>query len=136
MGMKRTTAACIAVLMAAWPSIAGARAATPQAARTPSDDVLRTRVQVVLQAASDIGPFNLSVAVSEGVVTLSGRVPAEGLRGASYPIAVLKQNAGAIARTVPGVKNVRFALEIEPPAARGTDRSTGPARGRGRGGPG
>jgi site-specific recombinase XerD len=37
------------------------------------------------------------------------------MRGAAYPGAFLQQNAGAIVRAIPGVKDVRFAVQIEPP---------------------
>ncbi|MDP6580797.1 MAG: BON domain-containing protein [Vicinamibacterales bacterium] len=56
----------------------------------------------------------ITVAVTDGVVTLSGTVPSDGQRGVPYPGATVQQSIGAVVRAVPGVEEVQFSLQIEP----------------------
>jgi molybdate transport system substrate-binding protein len=102
-----------------WTSLIGCvvtfsiQAAMPQDAQARSDEAVKTRVEAALKGNSDLGGAEIAVAVDQGIVTLSGRVSSERLRGGTYPGADLKQNLGAIVRMVPGVKDVRFSLEMD-----------------------
>jgi osmotically-inducible protein OsmY len=89
------------------------------AQRRPSDEALKARVQAALVNASDVPGRDITVDVKAGVVNLTGRVPSDGMRGSAYPGAFLQQSVGAIVRAIPGVKDVRFSVQIEPlrPAA-------------------
>ena len=79
-----------------------------------SDEVLRARVQAALVNAADVPGQEITVEVSDGVVTLTGQVSSDGQRGVPYPSATVQQSIGAVVRAVPGVQEVRFSLEIDP----------------------
>ncbi|HJN43527.1 MAG: BON domain-containing protein [Vicinamibacterales bacterium] len=83
-------------------------------AQRPSDDVLKTRVEAALANAEDVPGEEITVEVTDGVVTLSGKVPSDGQRGVPYPGATVQQSIGAVVRAVPGVEEVRFSIQIEP----------------------
>ncbi len=71
----------------------------------PADDAtLRARVEAALDSATDVDSDRIHVEADEGVVTLTGQV-ASGTE---------QQSVGAIVRAVPGVKKVRFSLDIAP----------------------
>ncbi len=57
-------------------------------------------------AAMDLPGREISVAVTSGVVHLTGAV------GSTLEL----QNLGAVVRAVPGVLDVRFAVRVQPPA--------------------
>ena len=80
----------------------------------PSDEVLRARVQAALENAADVPGREITVEVADGVVTLTGQVSSDALRGVPYPSATVQQSIGAVVRAVPGVKEVRFSIQIEP----------------------
>lgn len=108
--MKKTAGRLSLALIAAF-----AATFVAYAQRKPSDEALKARVQAALVSASDVPGREITVEVSGGVVTLAGRVSSDQMRGAAYPGAFLQQSVGAIVRAVPGVKDVRFSVQIEPP---------------------
>ena len=90
-----------------------------RATEQPSDEVLRARVKAALVNAADVPGRAITVEVSDGVVTLTGQVSSAGQRGVPYPSATVQQSIGALVRAVPGVREVRFSIQIEPvPPAR------------------
>jgi osmotically-inducible protein OsmY len=93
---------------------AAAGGCASEEAQRPSDEVLKTRVEAALANAEDVPGEEITVAVTDGVVTLSGTVPSDGQRGVPYPGATVQQSIGAVVRAVPGVEEVQFSLQIEP----------------------
>ena len=113
-----------AIWLALAPSTIAARAAGTQAGRAPAqtakppaDAVLKTRVESALAAAADLRGRTLTADAKAGFVTVTGKVATTSEL----------QTVGAVVRAVPGVKDVRFAVQVEPPPAAG--------RGAGRGAP-
>ena len=127
--MKFTAAGWLSLLLSVAALANGDLRASQRAQSVPStarsaDAVVKARVQAALASASDVPGREMSVEVSGGVVSLTGKVatPSE------------QQSTGAIVRAVPGVKDVRFSLRIEPPpSAPPAGRGAAPA-GRGRAG--
>lgn len=113
-------------------AVTGADVRAPQAAERPAttqrtaDDAIKARVQSALLSASDVPGRDLAVDVKSGVVMLSGKV-ASGTE---------QQSVGAIVRAVPGVKEVRFSLRIEPPVQPAGRGAAPGGRGAGPGGRG
>ena len=104
------SALCLAFAGAAVPPPAVAAHAQPaqaRAARPPSDEVLKTRVESALRAAGDIPGKAIAVVASRGVVHLSGTVANT----------TELQSLGAVVRAVPAVRDVRFSVKVQPPAA-------------------
>ena len=84
----------------------------------PPDDVLQERVEAAIARASDVPADSISVAVSDGVVTLTGSVVCEECGGRRTPggFGTVQQSLGAIVRAIPGVQSVEFDLQYQPPA--------------------
>lgn len=104
----------VALVLGLGPGTVRARSlAAQEAVRAPSqtaaDKALQTRVQAVLSNAADLRGRGIVAEVRGGVVTLTGKVATH------FEL----QGLGAVVRAVPGVKTVRFAVQIEapPPAA-------------------
>ena len=76
---------------------------------SPLDQITAGNVRALQQAWS----FHLKPA------GYTGRLPSDAMRGSAYPAAFLQQSVGAIVRSIPGVKDIRFSIQIEPlqPAA-------------------
>ena len=87
-----------------------------EAAQNVPDDVLKERVEAVLEQASDVPADAITVEVSNGVVTLTGSVVCEGCGGSFTPpgFGTVQQSLGAVVRAIPGVGSVEFELEYEP----------------------
>jgi hypothetical protein len=109
----------------------GVFAAEPQGARRSSDEALKARVHAALMSAKDVPGREITVDAAGGVVTLKGQLSSDSMRGVAYPSAILQQSIGAVVRAVPGVKDVRFSLQVEPapPAAPAGSPATPPGRG-------
>lgn len=107
-------------------ALAIVRAGQPPAGRLPADEILKARVVAALAAASDIPARDIAVEVKAGVVSLKGRVSANSMRGVTYPTAMMQQSIGAVVRAVPGVKEVRFSIQIDPAGPAGPTGSAGP----------
>ena len=105
-------------------ALAIVQAGQQQAVRAPADDVLKARVAAALAAASDVPGRDIAVDVKSGVVILKGRVSANSMRGVTYPTAMMQQSIGAVVRAVPGVKEVRFEIQVDP------GKPAGPAQSR------
>lgn len=134
--MKKSGAPLYLALIASAVVTLGIYAAEPQGARKSSDEALKTRVQAALMSASDVPGREITVDVAGGVVTLKGQLSSDSMRGVAYPTAILQQSVGAVVRAVPGVKDVRFLLQIEagqtaaPAGSPATPRGGSPAVGR------
>ena len=81
------------------------RAAPGAQSRPVSDEELKSRVSSALASSSTAAAKAIAVEVKGGVVTLSGKV------ADSYEL----QDLGALVRSVPGVRTVRFSVQIQPP---------------------
>jgi hypothetical protein len=114
MKKERSFALCATLILGSVMSFA-IEAAVSQDAKVQSDEVVKTRVETVLKSDSDLGGTEIAVAVNRGIVTLSGSVSSDRLRDEIDPSSALKQNMAAIVRLVPGVKDVRFSLEVSKP---------------------
>jgi hypothetical protein len=88
----------------------GTAAQTPAQAR--ADSVLAVRVVAAIEAASDLPADSISVAVSGGVVTLTGSVVCADCGGSRTPSGsgTVQQSLGAVVRALPGVEQVLFEL--------------------------
>jgi hypothetical protein len=93
-----------------------AAVAAPLAAQPYPDDVLRTRVEAVIAAATDLPADSIAVEVEGGYVTLTGSVLCEGCGGNATPggAGTVQQSLGAVVLAVPGVLAVRFRLRYRP----------------------
>ena len=99
---------CLALLCCAGVAAgaSGCAVRQPGAAMGQVDDLdglLAARVQAALAGAADVESAAITVEARRGVVTLTGRV-ASGTE---------QQSVGAIVRAIPGVSDVRFALQID-----------------------
>jgi len=91
------------VLAAALLSLsAGPVGAQPKPPATPEDGAVATEIERRLSADQDVNAQNVTIYVRNGVVTLTGRVPAEDA----------KREAERIAGDVPGVGKVRNDLAV------------------------
>jgi hyperosmotically inducible protein len=81
--------------------IAGCGAAT---SGTKDDATIATRVKIALLNDPRVGPLRLDAHTSQGVVTLSGSVKSQ----------AEADTAIAVARKVPGARDVKSALTIVP----------------------
>ena len=100
---------CLGVALNA-VAMAGPSACAAREIQSTSDDaVVKARVEAALNGASDLNAVDVTVDVSRGVVTLTGRV-ASGTE---------QQSLGAIVRAIPGVREVSFSLSIGPAASGG-----------------
>jgi osmotically-inducible protein OsmY len=102
----------VALVLGLGPVTVRARLLTAQEAvssrapsQTAADKALQTRVQAVLSNAADLRGRGIVAEVRGGVVTLTGKVATH------FEL----QGLGAVVRAVPGVKTVRFAVQIEAP---------------------
>ena len=94
----RATALSRAAILAL---IASALVSPRASAQATADDMLKARVEAALAAASDLPADSISVQVQGGVVTLEGTTALD--------------RAVEVARTVPGVRDVRTQqVEIPP----------------------
>ena len=84
----------------------------------PPDDVLQERVEAAIARASDVPADSITVAVSAGVVTLTGSVVCEECGGRRTPpgFGTVQQSLGAVVRAIPGVRSVEFDLRYQRPA--------------------
>ena len=75
------------------------------------DTGIKAQVELALENASDLPP-GFTVAVSEGVVLISGSVVCEDCGGMRTPgnIGTVQQSLGGVVRAVPGVMRVDFDL--------------------------
>ena len=88
-------------------------------AQSASDDVIKQRVEAALASASDLPADSITVAVRNGVVTLTGSVVCDECGGRRTPggYGTVQQSLGAVVRAIPGVERVEFRLAYAPPAA-------------------
>ena len=79
------------------------------------DANIKAQVESALTNASDI-PQSFAVAVTEGVVLISGSVVCEDCGGMRTPgnIGTIQQSLGGVVRAVPGVMRVDFDLSYGP----------------------
>ena len=99
-------------------------ASAPASAATtkpPADALLKTRVESALAGAADLRGRTLTADAKAGTVVVTGKVATTSEL----------QTVGAVVRAVPGVKDVRFAVQVEPPPAAGRGGARGAAPGRG-----
>jgi|SRR6185436_16957081 len=75
-----------------------------KAAEVTSDAAITAAVKVKLAADPDISAVKIDVDTADGVVTLNGRVASPGL----------VDKAVEIAKTVPGVKDAKANLSVQP----------------------
>lgn len=89
-------------------------ACQPDVSSTVSgDEALQQRIASILAHSTDL-PETLSVAVVDGIVTISGSLDCEECGGNATPgtTATIQQSLGAVVRAVPGVTRVDFALNV------------------------
>ncbi len=112
--VRRTAFACGLLLLA------GCGAENPSEPPAESDERLASRVEAALAATSDL-PLELSVAVADGIVTISGDLACDECGGNRTPgtTGTVQQSLGVVVRAVPGVDEVRFQLDYDPPGAEG-----------------
>ena len=109
--------------MLAWGLMlsASAFAVVPRGAsaqdRPAADSVLVVRVEAAIAGASDLRADSLTVAVTDGVVTITGSVLCDDCGGTRTPngTGTVQQSLGAVVRAVPGVERVRFDLVYRRP---------------------
>lgn len=84
---------------------------------TPADSLIAARVEAALDAAADLRADSLSVAVTRGVVLITGSVVCDECGGTRTPggTGTVQQSLGAVVRAVPGVEQVRFDLVYRRP---------------------
>ena len=77
-----------------------------------NDDQLQTQVEAAIANASDL-PTGITVAVNNGVVSISGSVACEDCGGTRTPgnVGTIQQSLGAVVRAIPGVTRVDFDLD-------------------------
>jgi osmotically-inducible protein OsmY len=126
--MFRRLVPIAAIWLALVPSATAARAAGNQAGRAPAqtakppaDAVLKARAESALAAAADLRGRTLMADARAGTVTVTGKVATTSEL----------QTVGAVVRAVPGVKEVRFSVQVEPPPAAGRGAGRGVPDGRG-----
>lgn len=100
--------------------VAVGAAVSPQLAsgqQSTADSLLAARVEAVIEAASDLPADSISVAVSGGVVTLTGSVVCPDCGGTRTPsgTGTVQQSLGAVVRALPGVEQVLFELVYRRP---------------------
>ncbi len=112
---KRASTFQVVVVVCAF-AIANLAVPTSAAAQGPADLALKARIEAVLVSASDIPADSITVAVSEGVVTLSGSVVCAECGGRRTPngSGTVQQSLGAVVRAIPGVERVEFKLRYRP----------------------
>ena len=90
--------------------------AAPISAQATPDVALRARIEAALAGAADLPADSLTVAVRDGIVTLTGSVLCDACGGNATPggAGTVQQSLGAVVRAVPGVTSVRFALRYRP----------------------
>ncbi len=112
---KRTSTIQLATAICA-VAVASLGVPATAAAQSPEDEVLKVRIVAALQSATDVPADSITVAVSDGVVTLTGSVVCQECGGRRTPngFGTVQQSLGAIVRAVPGVESVKFKLEYEP----------------------
>ena len=112
---KRTSALRLATVICALV-VANLGAPESAAAQSPADLALKVRIETALVAASDVPADSITVAVSQGVVTLTGSVVCQECGGRRTPggSGTTQQSLGAVVRAIPGVASVEFKLEYQP----------------------
>lgn len=100
--MLRRNVALLAVLALLLPLALAACGKT--VGETIDDATITTRVKTALLNDPDVGGMRMDVDTTQGVVTLSGVAKSRGE----------EDKAVAIARRIPGVKDVRSTLVIDP----------------------
>ena len=87
------------------------------AAQSSADLALKARVEAVIKSAADLPADSITVAVSDGVVTLTGSVVCQECGGRRTPggSGTVQQSLGAVVRAIPGVMSVAFKLRYQPP---------------------
>ena len=112
---KRRSALQLATVICALV-VANLGAPESASAQSPADLALKVRIEAVLVAASDVPADSITVAVSQGVVTLTGSVVCQECGGRRTPggSGTVQQNLGAVVRAIPGVASVKFKLEYQP----------------------
>ena len=112
---KRTFALQLATLICV-VAVASLGAPEAAAAQSPADSALKVRIEAALVAASDVPADSITVAVSQGVVTLTGSVVCQECGGRRTPggSGTTQQSLGAVVRAIPGVASVEFKLEYQP----------------------
>jgi osmotically-inducible protein OsmY len=110
--MRRTFLAVVV-----WLALGAAPALGQRAPQARADSVIAARVEAAIEAASDLRADSLSVAVSEGVITITGSVVCDDCGGTRTPggTGTVQQSLGAVVRAVPGVERVRFDLVYRRP---------------------
>ena len=105
-------AAALGLVLA--PVAASAQARAPQ---SRADSLVSARVEAAIAAAADLRADSLSVAVSGGVVTVTGSVVCADCGGTRTPggTGTVQQSLGSVVRAVPGVEQVRFDLVYRRP---------------------
>ncbi len=123
-GRRKASRGHLAV--AIWFAAAAFGTSGSLAAQSASDDVVKRRVEVALESASDLPADSITVEVRNGVVTLTGSVVCDECGGRRTPggFGTVQQSLGAVVRAIPGVESVEFRLEYAP--------RTGPPGGAGR----
>ncbi len=112
---KRTSTFQLAVAICA-VAVANLGVTASAAAQSPADLALKVRVEAALASASDVPADSITVAVSDGVVTLSGSVVCEECGGRRTPggFGTVQQSLGAVVRAIPGVVRLEFELRYQP----------------------
>jgi osmotically-inducible protein OsmY len=92
-------------------------APTTGTAQSRADSVLTARIVAALEAASDVPSDSITVAVRDGVVTLTGSLLCADCGGNSTPggTSTIQQSLSAVVRAVPGVERVVFDLVYRRP---------------------
>lgn len=103
----------LALLILAALGVASCSDPGPQ---NPPDEVLRERVEVALERASDLPENAIAVTVRDGVVTLTGSIACQDCGGSDTPpgVGTVQQSLGAVVRAIRGVERVEFELEYGP----------------------
>lgn len=102
--MKKTRRLALTLLVVALLAPLAFTACGKSVGDTIDDATITTRVKTALLNDPDVGGLRIDVDTTMGVVTLSGvaRTPSE------------EQQAVAIARRIPGVKDVKSTLVVNP----------------------
>ena len=85
----------------------------PVVTESASYDVqIQSQVEAAIASASDL-PTGLTVAVNNGVVSISGSVACEDCGGTRTPgnVGTVQQSLGAVVRAITGVSRVDFDLD-------------------------
>jgi hypothetical protein len=109
----------VVLLFAALGALASPQGTAAQTSgqQSRADSLLAARVEGVIEAASDLPADSISVAVSGGVVTLTGSVVCADCGGSRTPSGsgTVQQSLGAVVRALPGVEQVLFELTYRRP---------------------